>query len=165
MAKASKETLTKRAKSSRRRGKRGEYVLRDYFRAIGYQSDRVPTSGAAQGFKGDVTFAKNGVSRVAELKNWSGTFKKVYDLYFEHLHLNKSDILSFSLGHLCIDVSTSVDSVFAPESVYAPAKTHPLFKKYSRTFNRFATLQVMKQESDVFVVKDNRMPFLFIRFR
>lgn len=159
------EEATKRAKSSRRRGKRGEYLLRDYLRARGFQSDRVPSSGAAQGFKGDVTFDNGTLKGTAELKNHSGTFKKLYDLYFENVRINSTDIMSFSIADMCIDMSTSIDSVYATESVYPVYTSHKLAEKYSRTFQRFGTLKAMKGTSDIFVIKDNRMPFLFIRFR
>ena len=158
---------TKRAHRSRRRGRAGEYRLRDHFRSLGYQADRVPMSGAAQGFKGDVRFKIPGREGelTAELKNWGGTFQKIYDLYFENIRVNKSDLMSFSVDGLCIDMSTSIDSLFDTESVYPPATSVNLFDKYSRTFARFKTLNAMRGGADVFVIKDNHLPFIFIRMR
>jgi hypothetical protein len=43
-------------------------VLRDALRRFGFTADRVPSSGAAQGFKGDIRFSKDGVTYLAELK-------------------------------------------------------------------------------------------------
>ena len=39
---------------SRHKGKRVEYLIRDLFRQAGFECHRVPTSGNAQGFKGDL---------------------------------------------------------------------------------------------------------------
>ena len=55
-------------KFSRDKGMRQEYLLRDYLRKLGWTADRVPSSGAAEGFKGDIKAEKNGRTVLFELK-------------------------------------------------------------------------------------------------
>lgn len=152
---------------SRNKGKRAEYLLRDHLRALGFQSDRVPLSGASQGFKGDVRFSKDGKTYVAEIKSRASSFKKIYDLYFEHLATAKDDLLSFygSGEQPCISVSTSLHAALEGATVYAVSIGHPLYAKYKRTFSKIINLSKLLQGADILVIKDDRMPLLFLRYR
>lgn len=152
---------------SRRRGKRGEYLLRDYLRQRGWVADRVPTSGAAQGFKGDVKATKYGKTLLFEVKNHSNAFKSIYALYDEHTKLAQDDLLSFvcpNEAKLCVGISTSLDAVLDGPDVYEFQDRNPLNEKYKRTFKKIAGMQKLLGESDILVLKDNHKPFLFIRY-
>ncbi len=162
------EIKSKRSRSARTRGKRGEYKLRDYLRRLGWEADRVPTSGAAQGFKGDVKATKDGVTKLFELKNWSGNFATIYDLYNLHCSTMKDDLMSIVLpgeAKLCLDLSSSLDAVIAGPDNGAYSISHPLKESHARTFKKIGTLQKLIQECDYLVLLDDRRPFLFLRFR
>lgn len=51
-------------KSSRDKGRRGEYQVRDLFREAGYKAERVPLSGACGGYPGDITVEGIGIVEV-----------------------------------------------------------------------------------------------------
>lgn len=151
---------------SRRRGKRGEYLLRNYLRQLGWVADRVPSSGAAQGFKGDVKANRDGLDLTFELKNWSGDFNKIYELYAEHCKLKQDDLLSIVVpgeAKLCLDLSSSLDAVLEGGQTYDVS--HPLLPKYKRTFQKLGSLQRLLGESDILVLKDDRRAFLFLKYR
>lgn len=69
-------------RSSRTKGRSYEYEIRDYFRALGWTANRVPTSGAAQGFKDDVDVTDaNGNKFRLECKRRKNHFKTLYAAY------------------------------------------------------------------------------------
>lgn len=153
---------------SRRRGKRGEYLLRDHLRALGWTADRVPSSGASEGFKGDVVATRGDVKKVFEVKNHSGTFKKIYELYDAHCRALGDDLMTFVApgeARLCVSVSSSLDAVLENAHVYELQERHPLSKKYSRQFQKLGNLQNLLGSADILVLKDDRKPFLFVRYR
>lgn len=124
----------------------------------------MPSSGAAQGFKGDIRASKEGKTMLFEVKNHSNVFAKIYDLYFDNIKLNKDDKLSIAHDTLCIDVSTSLSAVLESGGVYRLAAHQELFKRYSRTYRKIIKMQELVKECDVLVLKDNNKPFLFLRY-
>ena len=155
-------------KFSRDKGMRQEYLLRDYLRKLGWTADRVPSSGAAEGFKGDIKAEKNGRTVLFELKARKDKFKKIYELYAAHRALAKDDVLSFVCpgeARLCLDLSDGLDAVFDGAACYEVPERNPLYKKYSRTFRMIANLQKLLGKSEILVIKDDRQPLLFLRFR
>lgn len=168
MSNTDKDVKTKRAHTSRRRGKRGEYMLRDFLRSLGWEAERVPTSGAAKGFPGDIKAARDGKTLLLECKNYSGTFNKIYELYNEHVKTRQDDLLSFvAIGEarVCVDVSTSLDAVLEGPTCHEFVDRHPLGTKYKRTFQKIGNMQKLVQECDVLCLKDDRRPWLFVRYR
>lgn len=152
---------------SRNKGKRAEYLLRDHFRNLGYTSNRVPLSGASQGFKGDVTFSKDGVDYVAEVKSRKNSFAKIYEMYFKYMDEHKDDLLAFAYGggeSNLVNISTSLHAVMGHAPYYTPEARHPMFEKYSRTFRKVINMESLLGGADILVVKDDRMPLLFIRY-
>ena len=154
-------------KFSRSKGKRGEYSFRDYLRRMGYQADRVPSSGAAQGFKGDVRAIKDGKTTLFELKTRKDSFKGFYDLMVD-VHATGTDRIGLTMPGLqkqCVDISTSIGGIYDTEGLYEFAHAQPFYEKHKRTFARLKTLEAMLGESDILVCKDDRSPYLFFRFR
>jgi len=155
---------------SRRRGKRGEYLLRDYLRQMGWSADRVPTSGAAQGFKGDVKASKGEKQNVLfELKNHSDVFKKIYAFYDAERLKNKDDLAAFCYPgetRQCISLSTSVEAIFDGPDVYPIFnESHAHYKEFKLTVGKIARMQALLGEAHILVLKDDRKPFLFVRYR
>lgn len=161
-------------KASRDKGKRGEYLLRDYLRQRGWKADRVPGSGAfsyriddKEGhLKGDVTAEKDGIKARFEMK-YHESFGKIYELYEEHVKLKQDDVLAFVCPNekrLCLAMSTSLDAVFDGPGVYEFQNRHPLFEKFKRTFGKLAGMQRLLGTSDILVLKKNHKPLLFIRY-
>lgn len=158
-------------KFSRDKGKRGEYALRDSLRREGWKADRVPSSGAAQGFKGDVKaeHAKHG-GKLFELKCRKGTFKKIYELYFAHLAQAGDDLLAVALPanedqkSACLNLSTSLEAVLGGADHHPLAHYHPQYKAFPKTFRKLANLRKLLGEADILVLRDDRQPFLYLRF-
>jgi Holliday junction resolvase len=71
---------------SQRKGKRIEYLVRNHFRKLG-RCERVPCSGNARAFKGDLIFIYKGDTYKVEVKSRSDGFKNFYKW------LEKVDIL------------------------------------------------------------------------
>jgi Holliday junction resolvase len=65
-------------KSQRDKGNRGERQLVNIFRAYGIEAKRVPLSGAAAGFKGDVIATIQGSELRIESKVRGNGFKQIY---------------------------------------------------------------------------------------
>lgn len=162
---------------SRRKGRRGEIVLRDSLRSLGYQAERVPLSGAffnhsqvdPEAYKGDVKAVKDGRTLFFEMKMRQNSFKKIYDLYFTHLGAAKDDLLSFCIGanetrNLCVQLSTSLTAVLDKADFYAPVERHTSYKKFSRTFKKIANLHKLLGNADILVIKDNNKPMMYVRF-
>lgn len=150
---------------SRRRGLRGEYLLRDQLRKRGYEANRVPSSGAAEGFKGDVVATKDGKELVFEVKNWKGKFKKIYQLY--DAAAKEEGYLAFNLGDenmTCVLLSTDLDKVLNSERYYGYAHLHPLYSTFKRTFLKIANMRKLVKGCDVLALKDDFRPFLYVRF-
>jgi hypothetical protein len=70
---------------SRRKGMRCEYEIRDIYRAHGWLADRVPSSGAAEGFKGDIHIRRPDGSEdmLVEVKARKKAFTRLYDVLEE----------------------------------------------------------------------------------
>jgi hypothetical protein len=139
-------------KFSRDKGKRNEYSLRDYLRLHGWQADRVPSSGAAQGFKGDIKAAHpvHG-PKLFELKARKETFKRIYELYAANIRTQGDDVLAVAAAvpgadHVCVRLSSSLPAVIEGSDHYEVAKNHPLYKEFSRTFRQIGNLEKLLGE-------------------
>jgi hypothetical protein len=168
------EQKSKLSKRSRSRGKRAEYGLRNYLRSLNWLADRVPSSGASQGFPGDVKGTPppgSGAgerSVLFEVKNHTGKFAQFWVLLDRWQREAKNDLLSVAVPgaeHLCCDISTSLEAVFDSDGVYTLTNRHPLYKDFKSSFDRLPTLCKLVKGADVLVLKDNGRPWIFLRFR
>ncbi len=139
----------------------GEYRLRDALRAEGYEADRVPSSGAAQGFKGDVRFRKGGIEWVAELKCRKDTFKSIYALYDNHKDELKR--VAISTPGVLVSIHTCMEDAIQGPLVYLDRTCFP--KERQRAIRKLENMRSLLQQSDILVVKDDYKPFLYIRYR
>jgi hypothetical protein len=155
-------------KASKQKGYRAEIALRNYLRQRGWESDRVPMSGAVASLPGDVRAKKDDKSLLFEMKMRKSSFSSIYALYDAHLAARKDDVLAVVVPggkKLCLLMSTSLDAVFDGPDYFELAERHPCFVEHGRAFKRFETVQKWLKSSDILVLKDNNRPFLFLRFR
>lgn len=148
---------------SRNKGSRGEYALRDHFRRLGFESNRVPSSGAAEGFKGDVTYKRDLIQGTVELKCRKDAFRNIYAMY------DKEE----RGGKLCLITTDGVTDrlVLITKSfiIATSAVCHEdVFKaygpEYKRVVKKVGNLYKLKQSCDLLVLKDDRKDFLFLRY-
>lgn len=66
-------------KKHREKGNRFERAVVDVLNAHGLNAKRVPLSGSAAGFKGDIHYTERGVHRVLECKVRKNAWKDLYD--------------------------------------------------------------------------------------
>lgn len=148
-------------KSSRDKGMRVEREVRDYFRARGWESSRVPLSGASESGedKGDVRLAKDGVNLVAEVKARRDEFKSIYGLLDSHptkiVRLSHSMTMvtaSYDFADLHFTSYMGLTTLF--DGVLAPTRTQ---KKLLGLIKHVKTC-------DFLVLKCNNRPFIFVRY-
>lgn len=154
-------------KASRVKGMRAEYLLRDYFRALGWEAERVPLSGASNAMKGDVVIKKDGKEHFIEVKSRRDQFKMLYVLYEDYIRTMKDDLIAFCApddDFICIQMSSSFDGVMMGADVYPMLRTHPMYSKYSKTMKSLITAHDWLGGCSVLVLKSDRKPFLFVRY-
>ncbi len=163
------EKWRKLGKSSRRKGLSQEYRLRDALRSWGWEADRVPSSGAAEGFPGDIRASKGGKELLFELKARKASFTSLYDMYEEHVQTMQDDLLSLLVptpeALFKVEISTSLDAVLEGGFIFLPPSSMPLYEKHKRAIKRLPTVYEWLKKSDILVLKDDRRPLLFLRFR
>jgi hypothetical protein len=139
---------------SKAKGSRVEYEVRDYFRSIGFTADRVPASGAAQGFKGDVrVISPTGHEFVVEVKARKDLFKLIY-AYLDNISMPLSVSFKGSLIDVSYDFKDLCDREYYPEILDT-----------SRDLDRILKLRKFIQTCDYLVIKGDRKPLVFIRFQ
>lgn len=146
-------------KASIRKGKVNEYKLRDYFRTLGFESHRVPCSGAAQGAKGDVTLTKDGTTLLAELKVRQNEFKSIYAMYYGC----GGGPLSISSPLVNCTVSDSFTDLGFGDVGCNFFGSVPI-EIVPTTLKKLASLEKLVKECHFLVIKIDYKPFLFIRF-
>jgi Holliday junction resolvase len=164
----SPEEKSRLSRRSRGRGKRAEYGLRNYLRSLGWQADRVPSSGASQGFPGDVRAVKGDRTLLFECKCYTEKFDQFWVLLDTYQRTEKNDLLSVAVpgsALLCCDISYSLEALFDSDGVYTLTYRQPLYAQFKSTFDRLETMQKMVKGSDVLVLKSDRKPWIFLRYR
>lgn len=158
-------------RASKVKGRSQEYRLRDQLRREGWTSERVYCSGAIKGLPGDVkaTHPKHG-EKLFEMKSRKSTFKKIYQLYREHVRTAGDDLLVFALPvsedgrSVCVNLSTSLEAVLDGADHHPLTHYHPLYKQFSRTFSKIGNLRKLLGEADILACKDDREEIFFVRF-
>lgn len=138
---------------SRNKGCRNEYLARDHIRAQGYKVDRIPASGASQGFKGDLRVMTESGTLIVEVKSR----KK----YFECLHeanligpVNLTLTTQVRVGNSLADV---VEPIPAAHIRVTLLPTPQQLRKLERCAE-------MLGPADILMVKDDRRPWIYMRF-
>jgi hypothetical protein len=156
-------------RESRNKGVRGEYLLRDHLRSLGYTSDRVPLSGAAHGaaWKGDVTASKDGKSLVFEMKFRKDEYKSIYEL-LDSFKMTTSNGVVFA--DVCIAFGYSLEHVlienfYLNENMGIPGTPiSPLSPKHRKTLRKLVGLRKLLGTADILVLKINNKPLLFVKY-
>jgi hypothetical protein len=148
---------------SRNKGKRNEYLLRDYFRRYGWDANRVPSSGAAQGFKGDITLSKGNIKLTAECKARQNEFKSIYA---EHVEKNvELDAENKLVGTIYTTKGMSVIVSYDFNALGYETSCAPMQGTMTpRTLKKLFGLHKFLKTCDLLVIRIDRKPFLFIRF-
>lgn len=151
---------------SRNKGRRGEMLTRNYFRARDWVSDRIPGSGAYS-FKtqdtdliGDVVITKNGQELRAEVKFHQNSFKSIYALLGNdsEMHLK----IGTDLVSLCRDFSDLGLERDTPQHL---SRVYSIVSTPGRTEKKLIGLKKLLKGADFLVIKINNRPLLFVRFR
>lgn len=133
-------------KMSRNKGSRVERELVALLREDGWEAFRVPLSGAAQGFKGDVVASKGGKMLTFEVKARATMFDWVYDLLSE---------------------DGQATSILEGVSVGTYNKTYQwlatLHEKHAKRLLKYRADWL--GSADILVIKGDRQPFLFITLK
>lgn len=152
---------------SRNKGKRIEYEVRDLFRAEGFTADRVPSSGAAQGFKGDIrVISSSGQTYLVEVKGRKCEFKSIYELRDK---LDTYPPVSRGIAILGGESPLLITLVRSISELFKIGNEHYLLvsdKGYNLTkhIQKCMSLHKYVKECDILVVKDDRRPPLFLRY-
>lgn len=152
---------------SRDKGARNERLLVKHLREKGYKATRVPLSGAAEGYKGDVALeipSKHECYKV-EVKTRRSSFARIYELYKQMQNTNVSALNSgaqtFVYDGDLVAISDDVEHALRAWT-YHPYKDYSLDKTWERTFRKVRNMKSLLGEADILAIKDDRKPWLFI---
>ena len=140
-------------RSQRQKGSRVERLLRDELRKHGFEADRAPLSGAAQGFKGDVRGVKDGRTFTFEVKARATAFKTIYDLFND---FHEEGVLRMMVGRELIIIANSFAGTQTVTGTYQEAQ--------GRLANRILNLRKLLGEAQILAIKGDREPFLYLAY-
>lgn len=147
--------------SQRQKGKKGEYDVRNYFRKNGFVAHRVPSSGSAHGFPGDVLVKHpNGTSFLVEVKIRKDYFKDIYTL----LDQTHTDTLRHEFNGKSVTISKTFFDLFTQDHKYRVNFDLLADKRLLKTIKKLDKMHEWVKGSDYLVVRMDRKPFLFIRY-
>lgn len=159
-------------KSSRDKGKRSEYLVRDYMRSLGLKADRVPSSGAAQGFKGDVKIeAPDGRIALVEVKSRQNEFKSIYAWYQNTQHdkewkripyLRLIDNSTLIISEWFTDLDMLLPPTEGRRACFHEAPNN-VVKKLT-TMRKLLNTSRPDKSCDFLAIKINHKPFLYLRY-
>ena len=153
---------------NREKGKRMEYKLRDHFRSEGYKAHRVPSSGAAQGFPGDVMFTdEDDRKRLAELKSRAKGFEVLYDYFYSFVDSGTIRATSLDTIRIEYDIGTyggTVTMAFRAKRLFGSAATI-IARPDVKVTRKLLALEHWAEKVDTLVLHTNREPFLFLRYK
>jgi hypothetical protein len=153
---------------SRSKGRRGEYLVRNYFRELGYESERVPGSGAfsyragKDSLKGDIQILKNGEPLFkVEVKYQENVFDTIYKLYYANRDHNGT--LRFALDGAMVAVGNHFPDIVSASGAYFHDVTALTYKD-RRTYVKIANLKKLLGECQYLAIKRNNGCILFLKF-
>lgn len=140
--------------SQRNKGKRVELELVHYLKNLGYQSERVPLSGATTFAKGDVLVIIGGERKYAEVKARKNGFKSIYKI----LENAESDYIIIMPSN--VSVSSSFDYV-----ANKVLKASEIVTVSTAVAKQLEGLKKLRGEHCEFLaLKANHKPFVFLRW-
>jgi hypothetical protein len=142
----------------RKKGQRAEYLVRDDLREKGYKADRVPLSGASEGFKGDVIASKDGDKFVFEVKSRKNEFKSIFEFFFSRKDKD-TDTYRFYVGdNLMVAMSRNFEAIKKNYSeVFKPEPETKVTRKILR-------IKSWLQGADFLVIKNNGSSLLYLKY-
>jgi hypothetical protein len=143
-------------KSQRDKGARVERLLvhtlmKDNF----YNVHRVPLSGLAPGYKHDVVFESRQRKYSIECKARKCGFKPIYEFLFKNLTQN---VFAYEKEGVLVAFGFNLRDVLHYEGIYSPD-----WHNGGSLTRRLDALDAMRAGADVLVLKDNNMPFIYIK--
>jgi len=118
-------------------------------REWGWEADRVPLSGASQGFKGDIRARKGDTEITIEVKSRAGGFDILYALKTPIFVMVDND-------PVCL--GSTIDEAFTKEGTYVTMEPNAKLVRKLRACKKWL------QGCDILAVKQDRKPFRFIRY-
>jgi hypothetical protein len=150
---------------SRGKGRRHEYMVRDELRKAGFEADRVPLSGASQGYKGDIRAKRDGQEYIFEAKCRAKGFEAVYRLFALH---NQDGVVRVALGEDQVEgrqtllvMARSADLAIQGSGHYKKAAEIPLDQRLEK---RLLGFQKWLQGAHILVIRGDRMHNLYLRY-
>lgn len=147
-------------RAARQKGSRVELLVRDKLREQGFEADRVPLSGAAQGFKGDVRYKLGSVEGSVEVKARRSEFNSIYQLYTKitSSELPYSQAFGLYIDGKYVAIGTSPAGILDNQYAYTPLPSS------TRGVKKLLSLEKLLGTSDMLAIKGDNKPILFLRF-
>lgn len=145
-------------RKSRSKGMRGEYLVRDFFRNLGFKADRVPASGAAQGFKGDVHVQYPGIGTiVVEVKSRKNSFGTTYKLLGHKPHSQKGIIMLHD-DFFGTAIVSFADQIQHQDITHIDVIQGSVATRLLKNFRRLIG------PADLLFIKDDNKPLIMVEF-
>lgn len=149
-------------KFSRDKGARIERLVRDEFRKAGFSCNRIPLSGAMEGFPGDLVANAPGLAKpfTVECKGRKCSFGSLYEALYA------SEPTAIIVGELEVPnsaiavMSKNIDVVLN----YMGSFNSPDTKAEKRAARKLRGLRKLVGTCDILVVKDDRKSPIYIRY-
>lgn len=140
-------------------------MLRDSLRREGYEAKRVPLSGASPGYKGDIAVSKGTDSWTLEAKlRAPGTFSRIYSLFDQK---QKDGSFAVAYGDETDLSLVSIHSTFASATLgpiyYNPTTDYGA--EEIKAVKKLVSIKGMMQDCNYLVIREDRKPFLYVRYR
>lgn len=153
-------------RASKQKGYRGEILVRDHLRELGWAADRVPGSGAYtkkadDGYSGDVKASKDGRESLFEVKCRADSFGSVYRL--RHILIGGHEAQGFLLDGQIALLGLTPEDVGGGLAIPLERVLgrHPWALKTGR---KILNMQKWLKGAEYLVIKDDRMPLMYLRF-
>lgn len=147
----------------RRKGRRVEYVIRDWLRERGFDAVRVPLSGASEGFKCDIVATKDALTHTFEVKSRTNSFKTIYSIYYKER--GEDGVWRGKLPEGLVAISNDFESIIhTGQSQYFFDAAAGAAIGRRNTLKRLWNLNRLLGEAQYLVIKDNNKAPLFIRY-
>lgn len=150
-------------RKSRTKGRGYEYELRDHFRAMGWQANRVPLSGASQGYKDDIDVTDpNGTKFFIEAKRRKNDYKTIYALYDTFKDNNVLAINYEPETKLMFWISDTFTDIYNPQG-FIYSKSYQDFKQHKHAVRKILGLAKLAKTTPWLAIRDDNKDTLFIR--
>jgi Holliday junction resolvase len=151
-------------RKSRQKGYRGEYELVKLLKLQGLDAKRVPCSGSAAGFNGDIHVSNGSRNVVIEVKSRRDEFKSIYALFDRY---EDEGLVFFTQDDDTLIISNNINNLgffVNPTGMYHVFCSRDLTDEDKKSASKLFKLQKHVKESDMLAIKIDRKPYLFIRY-